>query len=348
MGKLRAAIVGYGNVGRGVEAAILKSPDFEPRYIISRRSSFDKPPVSDSVILSVSNYPPKDIDVAFLCGGSKNDLPLQGPFYAANTPATVDSFDTHKHIAPYIDEDTKQSMIGYLEEMNIHAKSGGNIAFVSTGWDPGLFSMERVLMESVLYGSKAYAFYGLEKNGGLSMGHSDAIRSELKDMGVSDARQYTHARHDAIERVRRGENPKFSPGDMHWRECFVLAEDGDKGAIADAVKSMPNYYEPYETTVDFVDEDGLKELDEKRGMLHDGIVLATGETGKPGSGNTGLIEYKCVWKSNPEATGQIMLASARAAHKMREEGRSGSVTIVDVPPAYFSTRSRDYIISNLI
>ena len=260
--KTRIAIVGFGNVGRGVLNAAETNKrlygDMEVAAILSR----DPKRVDDELktkkidlpVFGITDFADLTdrVDVAMLCGGSKKDLPEQGPFFARYFN-TVDSFDTHAHIGAYIDEETGKLRDGYLAEVGAAATASGHASAISIGWDPGTFSMERVLADAFLPGAKVYGFYGLGEKGGLSMGHSDAIRSELKNMGVVDARQFTHAIHESIEKIRRGENSELSLGDMHWRECFVVVEDeADLKQIEHAIKDMPDYFRPFRTEVHFV------------------------------------------------------------------------------------------------
>ncbi len=331
----RIAIVGYGNVGRGVERAISKNNelygDVETSAIITRRPEAIREQITSIPVHSpdvVEQHAEEIADVAILCGGSANDLPVQGPYFA-QFMNTVDSFDTHAKLPDY------------FKAMDAVARENGHIAVISTGWDPGTFSLERVLADAFIPGANAHGFYGLGEKGGLSMGHSDAIRGIE---GVADARQYTHAILESIDRVRSGENPVLSNREMHTRECVVVAEEGaDKARIADEIKNMPNYFEPYETTVTFVSQ---KELDEDySGMPHDGLVIARGETG---DGNAAMIEYKNQWESNPEATGNVLVAHARAAKRLHSEGQGGAKTILDIPAAYFSPHSRDELLRDFM
>lgn len=327
--KIRIAIVGYGNVGRGVKYAIENSKDMELSLILSRSPDRVKSKIPGIRVEHIDNTDSlKDCDVAILCGGSKNDLPEQGPKFAALIN-TVDSYDNHSCIPQY------------FAEMDGVAKKSGKVSVISTGWDPGTFSLERVLDNAFIPGAKTYGFYGVSEKGGLSMGHSDALRT-IK--GVKDARQYTHAIPEAIERVRNGENPELTPGEMHWRECFVVLEDGaDKAKIEDEIKNMPGYFAPYKTTVNFITKE---ELDKSySGFPHDGLVIGSGKTG---AGNSAVIEYKNVWGSNPEATANILTAHARAAYKLSLDKKSGVFTILDIPPAYFSTYTREELIEKFM
>lgn len=332
MSQIRVVVAGYGNVGRGVIAAVKNNPDMVIAGIVSRNPDRVKKSVADIPVMQIADIDgwmaAMRPDVAILCGGSKDDLPVQGPTLCARL-CTVDSFDNHSRIPEY------------FRTMDDAASAGGNVAVISTGWDPGIFSMERVLASAFLPGSRAYGFYGLGESGGLSMGHSDALRTIP---GVKDARQYTHAVTDSIEKVRRGENPEFSAGDMHTRECFVVVEEGaDKEKITEAIRTMPGYFAPYKTTVNFVSQEYL---DEKcAGFPHDGLVVAAGVTG---SGNPARVEYRCQWGSNPEATANVLVAHARAAVRMAKEGQKGAFTILDIPPSYFSGATREELLAKFM
>ena len=235
--------------------------------------------------------------------------------------------------------DNRSRIPEYFADIDAAAKAAGHVSVISTGWDPGIFSLERVLGGAFIPGARAYGFYGLGEKGGLSMGHSDALRTIP---GVKDARQFTHAIPEAIERVRRGENPAFEPGDMHTRECFVVLEEGaDREAVTKTILSMPGYFAPYKTTVNFVSQ---QELDEKyKGFPHDGLAIAVGETGDR---HAARVEYRCIWGSNPEATANVLVAHARAAARLAGENRSGAFTILDIPPAYFTTLSREELLKH--
>lgn len=329
MSAVRVAIVGYGNVGRGVLAALKNNPDLIPVGVISRnpervKKTFNDLPVLplDDVEKWVAELRP---DVAILCGGSKDDLPKQGAGICKYVN-TVDSFDNHSRIPEY------------FAAMNNAASESGHVSVISTGWDPGIFSLERVLANAFLPGSRAYGFYGLGEKGGLSMGHSDALRTID---GVLDARQYTCAIPGAIEKVRNGENPDFAPGDMHERVCYVVAaENADLEKITNEIKTMPGYFAPYKTTVNFISQEELNAR--FAGFPHDGLVVAASTTG---NGNPATIEYRCQWGSNPEATANVLVAHARAAARLAKEGRKGAFTILDIPPAYFSTFDREQLLA---
>ena len=330
MEKIRVMIVGYGNVGRGVVESVKRNPDMELAGIVSRSPERVKQTVKDVPVLSV-NEPEvwlKELrpDVAILCGGSKDDLPKQGPQFVRYVN-TVDSFDNHSRIPEY------------FHAMDEAGKEAGHAAVISTGWDPGIFSLQRAIAGAFIPGAHAYGFYGLGPKGGLSMGHSDALRTIP---GVKDARQFTHAIPEAIEKIRNGENPVFEPGDMHTRECFVVLEEGaDKEAITRTILEMPGYFAPYKTTVNFISQE---ELDSKyKGFPHDGIVVAAGVTG---NGNPALSEYRCQWGSNPEATANVLVAHARAVVRLAREGKSGAFTILDIPASYFSLMTKEELLAH--
>ncbi len=332
MQKIRILIVGYGNIGRGVRQAIERNSDTVLAGIVSRSPERVKKEVGDAVpVMDVKDsaawLAALRPDIAILCGGSKQDLPQQGP-ELVKIVSTVDSFDNHSRIPEYF-----QAMQGA-------ADAAGHVAVISTGWDPGIFSLERVLANAFLPGSRAYGFYGLTPAGGLSMGHSDALRTIE---GVADARQYTHAVPEAIERIRKGANPDYTPGDMHTRECFVVLKPGaDAAKVEKTIKAMPGYFAPYETTVRFISQ---QELDEKyAGFPHDGCVVAAGHTGT--RNNSAMIEYRCAWGSNPEATANVLVAHARAAARLAAEGKKGAFTILDFPVSYLSPYSHDELMKS--
>lgn len=329
MEKIRVVIVGYGNVGRGVRMAIERNPDLELTGVLSRSPERVRRELKELPVLPVEQPDQwlKQLrpEVAILCGGSKNDLPQQGPELVRHL-TTVDSFDNHSRIPEY------------FETMDRAAREAGQVAIISTGWDPGIFSLERVLASAFLPGSRAYGFYGLTEQGGLSMGHSDALRTID---GVADARQYTHAVPEAMARIRRRENPDFQPGDLHWRECFVVLKPGaDPARIEREIKAMPGYFAPYRTEVHFISQEELNTR--FGGHPHDGCVLAAGGTGE--ADHAAVIEYRCTWASNPEATGNVLVAHARAAARLRREGRTGAFTILDLPPVYLSPIPREELL----
>ena len=333
----RIAIVGYGNIGRGVRLAIKANPDMDFVGIITRRPEQVSKQLSseENMLPNIFNSltfdfdEPKtwkklEADVAILCGGSKTDLPWQGPYFTHHF-STVDSFDNHNHIPNYFDI------------MNLVASSAGHTAVISAGWDPGTFSLERVLGNAFIPGANSKGFYGLGEKGGLSQGHSDAVR---RIPGVADARQYTHAIHESLERLRAGENPDLAKGDMHWREVYVaLTNDTpeERTRVEQAIKTDKDYFAPYKTEVHFVKKE---ELSDK--MPHDGVVVTAGTTERS---NKARIEYQNYWESNPEATGSILVACARAAHKMRQKG-AGALTMLDLPASALSPHSQEELLKH--
>lgn len=324
--KIRIAICGYGNLGKGVEKAVANSEDMELGAIFTRRSPEEIAEQTSTKVVSIdeaSNYV-NDVDVVVMCGGSATDLPKQVPEFA-KLFCTVDSFDTHKKIPEY------------LATVDEKAKEGGNVSTISVGWDPGLFSTNRLYMKSILSGTKAYTFWGE----GVSQGHSDAIR---RINGVKDARQYTIPIPEAVESVRTGENPDLSDGEKHRRVCYVVAEEGaDQARIRQEIVQMPNYFEPYDTTVYFVEEEELKA--NHSGLPHGGFVVCTGETSL---GVKQRMEFKLNLDSNPEFTGAVLVAYARATYRMKEEGQTGARTVLDVPPILLHPASREDVIKELL
>lgn len=334
MSKVRVLIVGFGNVGRGVLTALAMNEDMELAGIVSRTPDRVKRELAGQNI-KVMGVADRDAwmnelkpDIAILCSGSSTDLPEQGPEFASLL-STVDSFDNHGEIP------------NYFHKMEKSAQEAGTVAVISTGWDPGIFSLERTLGASFFPGFKTYGFYGLGEAGGLSMGHSDAIR---RIPGVKDGRQYTHAEPAAVEKVRSGANPELKAGEMHWRECYVVLEEGaDVAAIEKAIKTMPNYFEPYRTVVNFISQEELNER--FAGFPHGGCVIAAGKTA---DGSPARIEYSCNWGSNPAATASVLVAHARAAMRMKAEGKKGAFTILDIPAAYFSPYSREELLKKFM
>jgi diaminopimelate dehydrogenase len=312
---IRIGIVGYGNLGRGVESAITQNPDMTLVGIFSRRdpaSIQTKTPAYS--IDEVENFK-NDIDVMILCGGSATDLPEQGPEFA-RLFNTVDSFDTHAKIPEY------------FEQVNAAAEAGGNVSVISTGWDPGLFSLSRLLGQVILPEGVEYTFWGK----GVSQGHSDAVR---RVSGVKGGVQYTVPAESALSRVRAGENPALSTRDKHQRDCFIVAEEGaDQNAIRDAIVNMPNYFADYNTTVTFISEDELKR--DHSAMPHGGYVLRSGKTG---TNSTQLMEFSLKLESNPEFTASVLVAYARAAHRYAKEGFKGAKTVLDIPYGYLSPKT---------
>lgn len=314
--KIRVGIVGYGNLGKGVRKAINQNTDIELKAIFTRRE-VSKVSENDNLMVHISKIGDfKDnIDVMILCGGSATDLVEQGPM-VAEMFNTVDSFDTHAKIPAYFDK------------MNEVSTASGNLSIISVGWDPGLFSLNRLLGNAVLPNGKDYTFWGK----GVSQGHSDAIR---RIQGVKNGIQYTIPIEAALERVRSGENPDLTTREKHLRECFVVAEEGaDQTKIEEEIKNMPNYFCDYDTTVHFITEEELKR--DHSGMPHGGFVIRTGETGE---GTKQRIEFSLELGSNPEFTSSVLVAYARAISKMAKEGKKGALTVFDVPFGYLSSKT---------
>lgn len=317
--KIRVAILGYGNLGRGVEAAMPYNPDMTLVGVFTRR-----PPEKVKTLTDVPVYHADDllamqdrIDVLILCGGSATDLPVQSQEFAKYFNI-VDSFDNHSRIPEHFDS------------VDASAKAAAKTALISAGWDPGMFSLQRLLGNCALPSGRDYTFWGR----GVSQGHSDAIR---RINGVKDAKQYTIPVEAALERVRAGENPDLSTREKHVRECFVVAEEGaDLARIEHEIKTMPAYFEPYDTTVHFISQEELDR--DHRGIPHGGFVLRSGVTGLNGDTRQ-MIEYRLNLGSNPEFTASILVACARAVVRMDREGMHGCKTIFDVPPAYLSPKS---------
>lgn len=328
MNKIRIGIYGYGNLGKGVELAIHNNPDMQLIGIFTRRDPSSLTPLyAESKVYSIDDAikMKNDIDVMILCGGSATDLPQQGPD-VCSIFNTVDSYDTHAKIPEY------------FESMNKIAKKSNTLALISCGWDPGLFSLNRSLLESILPTGENYVFYGK----GLSQGHSDAIR---RIKGVKNAVQYTVPYKDSVEQVRTGKNPHFSSvREVMWRECFVVLEDGaEPEKIEKEIKEMPNYFEPYNTVVHFISEEELKE--KHSGMPHGGFVLRSGKT----SNDTNQIaEFSLKLDSNPEFTGSVLVAYARAIYKMNQQGLSGAVTVLDVPVSLLSTKTSEELLKQTL
>ncbi|WP_097026498.1 diaminopimelate dehydrogenase [Clostridium peptidivorans] len=322
--KIRIGIVGYGNLGKGVELSLKQNPDFELEAIFTRRNPDKLQSNSKMVhICEMENYKDK-IDVMILCGGSATDLPEQAPEIAA-TFNTVDSFDTHARIPEYFNR---------LDEIT---KRNGTIGLISVGWDPGVFSLSRLLGQSILPVGKDYTFWGK----GVSQGHSDAIR---RVAGVKDGIQYTIPVESAIERVRTGENPEFSTREKHERVCYVVPEEGaDLERIKNEIKNMPNYFSDYNTTVNFITEEDLKK--NHSGIPHGGFVIRTGVTGE----NTKQrMELNLELGSNPEFTSSVLVAYARAVYRMSKEGQTGARTVLDIPFSYLSPKSGEQLRRELL
>ena len=315
MGKIRIGIVGYGNIGRGVEQSIKRNDDMELKAVFTRRDPASVKIQTEGA--EVKHFDDMeamkdDIDVMILCGGSATDLPVIGPKVAASFN-TIDSFDTHAKIPEY------------FANVDKAAKEGKNVSIISVGWDPGMFSLNRLYANAILTNGKDYTFWGK----GVSQGHSDAVR---RIKGVKDAKQYTIPVEAALEAVRNGENPDLTTRQKHTRECFVVAEEGaDLAQIENDIKTMPNYFSDYDTTVHFISEEELKR--DHSGIPHGGFVIRSGKTGWNDENNH-VIEYSLKLDSNPEFTSSVLVAYARAAYRMNKEGQSGAKTVFDVAPAY--------------
>ena len=317
--KIRVAILGYGNLGRGVEAAMPYNPDMTLVGVFTRRAPDTVKTLTDVPVYHVDELlAMKDvIDVLILCGGSATDLPVQSPEWARHFNI-VDSFDNHANIPQHYDA------------VDASARAADKTALISAGWDPGMFSLQRLLGNCVLPKGNDYTFWGK----GVSQGHSDAIR---RIDGVVDAKQYTIPVEESLERVRAGENPELSTREKHVRECFVVAEEGaDLARIEREIKTMPAYFEPYDTTVHFISLEELKR--DHSGIPHGGFVLRSGVTGLNGETRQ-MTEYRLTLGSNPEFTSSVLVACARAVVRMDKEGMHGCKTIFDIPPAYLSPKS---------
>ena len=326
---IKIGIVGYGNLGRGVECAIRQNPDMELCAVFTRRSpealkilTCDVPVVHMNDILSWKGK----LDVLILCGGSATDLPAMTPALAKDFNV-IDSFDTHAKIPEH------------FPRVDAAAKEGGNIAFISVGWDPGLFSVNRLYAAAILPQGRDYTFWGR----GVSQGHSDAVR---RIPGVADCRQYTIPVPEALDRVRNGENPELTTREKHTRYCYVVAEEGaDKAEIEKAIITMPNYFADYDTTVEFITAEEMRR--DHSGLPHGGSVIRSGVTGWNGESKQ-TIEYKLTLDSNPQFTASVLTAMARAAMRMRDKGITGCQTIFDVAPADLSLMSKEELLAKLL
>ncbi len=317
---IRIGISGYGNLGRGVECAIRQNPDMELAAVFTRRDPESVSILTEGVpvvkIAEAKDWTDK-IDVMILCGGSATDLPEQTPELASMFNV-IDSFDTHARIPEH------------YANVDAAAKKSGKIGIISVGWDPGMFSLNRLYANAILPDGKDYTFWGK----GVSQGHSDAVR---RIEGVKDAKQYTIPVDAALEAVRNGENPDLTTREKHTRECFVVLEEGaDAAKVEEEIKTMPNYFSDYDTTVHFISEEELKR--DHSGIPHGGFVLRSGKTGWNGE-NSHLIEYSLKLDSNPEFTSSVLVAYARAAYRLSQEGQSGCRTVFDIAPAYLSAKS---------
>ena len=317
---IKIGILGYGNLGRGVEAAVKMNDDITLSAVYTRRNPADLKINTEGVaVKSVSELEKgnEDIDVLVICGGSATDLPEMTPKFAA-LYNVIDSFDTHANIPVH------------FANVDKAAKAAGKIGIISSGWDPGMFSVNRLYSLSVLPNGEAYTFWGK----GVSQGHSDAVR---RIDGVIDCRQYTIPVPAALDKVRAGENPELTTREKHTRECFVVAEEGaDLERIEREIKTMPNYFADYDTTVHFISAEEMKR--DHSGLPHGGSVIYSGTTSE---GTKHVIEYSLKLDSNPEFTGSVIVAYARAAARLNKEGKSGAMTVFDIAPAYLSAYSAD-------
>ncbi|SFV02437.1 diaminopimelate dehydrogenase [Butyrivibrio sp. INlla21] len=325
----RIGILGYGNLGKGVELAVAAAPDMELVAVFTRRDPSSLQIKTQGVpvvsVNDVENWKDK-IDVMILCGGSATDLPVQTPQYA-KLFNVVDSFDTHARIPEH------------FANVDAAAQAAGKIAVISCGWDPGMFSLARVYSNAILPEGNDYTFWGK----GVSQGHSDAIR---RVKGVKNAKQYTIPVESALEAVRSGKNPELTTRDKHTRECFVVLEEGaDAAAVEKEIKEMPNYFADYDTTVHFISEEEL--LKNHSGMAHGGFVFRSGKTGADKEHNH-IIEYSLKLDSNPEFTTSVLVAVARAAFRMQKEGMKGCKTMLDIAPAYLSEKSGEELRAHLL
>ena len=325
--KIKLGIVGYGNLGKGVETAVKTADDIELKYIFTRRDPNALEINSDATVIALSdiaNYK-DDIDVLILCSGSATDLPEQTP-KLAKLFNVVDSFDTHAKIPDH------------FKAVDLAAKSNNKVGIISVGWDPGMFSLQRLLSEAILPNGESYTFWGK----GVSQGHSDAIR---RIDGVIDARQYTIPIESAVEKIKKGLHPTLSVREKHKRECFVVVKEGaDLKRIEQEIKTMPNYFDEYDTTVHFISMEEL--IKNHSGIPHGGLVIRSGSTNN--GENEHIIEYKLKLDSNPEFTSSILIAYARAAKKLYDSKQYGCKTVFDIPISYLTTKSRDELLKTLL
>lgn len=325
----RIGILGYGNLGRGVECAVRQNDDMELAAVFTRRSPESVSILTETAkvcnIADVEQWKDK-IDVMIICGGSATDLPKQTPEYVKYFNV-IDSFDTHAKIPEH------------FANVDAAAKAGAHIGIISVGWDPGMFSLNRLYANAILPEGKDYTFWGK----GVSQGHSDAIR---RIEGVKNAKQYTIPVESALEAARSGSNPELTTRQKHTRECFVVLEEGaDAARVEEAIKTMPNYFADYDTTVHFISEEEL--LANHSGIPHGGFVLRSGVTGWE-KGNRHIIEYSLKLDSNPEFTASVLVAYARAAHRLASEGQSGCKTVFDIAPAYLSAKSAEELRASML
>ncbi|HHY28136.1 MAG TPA: diaminopimelate dehydrogenase [Desulfitobacterium dehalogenans] len=329
MNKIRMGIVGYGNLGQSVELGIHQNEDMELVGVFTRRDPATIKTVTEGVnvfTMDEAKQMTDQIDVMVLCGGSMSDMPVQGPEFAGLFN-TVDGYDTHAKIPEY------------FAAMNKNALDAKKVCIIASGWDPGMFSINRLYAEAILPEGNTYTFWGK----GISQGHSDAIR---RVKGVKDAKQYTIPKENAIEAVRRGEMPELTTREKHGRECFVVVEEGaDKAQIEHEIKTMPNYFADYDTEVHFITEEELEK--NHHGLPHGGLVIRHGRTGLNEEHNH-VIEYRLDLDSNPNFTANVLVAFARAAYRLNHERVSGAKTVVDIAPAYLSSKSAEELRKTLI
>ena len=326
---IKIGILGYGNLGRGVECAVKQNDDMELVAVFTRRNPEDVKILTETAVVcnvaDVEDWKDK-IDVMIICGGSATDLPKQTPVYAKMFNV-IDSFDTHARIPEH------------FANVDAAAKEGGHVGIISVGWDPGMFSLNRLYANAILTNGKDYTFWGK----GVSQGHSDAIR---RVEGVKDGKQYTIPVEAALKAVRNGENPELTTRQKHTRECFVVLEEGaDAAKVEEEIKTMPNYFSDYDTTVHFISEEELKA--NHSGIPHGGFVLRSGKTGWDGE-NKHLIEYSLKLDSNPEFTSSVLIAYARAAYRLASEGQIGCKTVFDIAPAYLSAKSGEELRKHML
>lgn len=326
---IKIGILGYGNLGRGVECAVKQNDDMELVAVFTRRNPEDVKILTETAtvcnVADVEDWKDK-IDVMIICGGSATDLPKQTPVYAKMFNV-IDSFDTHARIPEH------------FANVDAAAKEGGHVGIISVGWDPGMFSLNRLYANAILPDGNDYTFWGK----GVSQGHSDAIR---RVEGVKDGKQYTIPVEAALAAVRNGENPELTTRQKHTRECFVVLEEGaDAAKVEEEIKTMPNYFSDYDTTVHFISEEELKA--NHSGIPHGGFVLRSGKTGWDGE-NKHLIEYSLKLDSNPEFTSSVLIAYARAAYRLASEGQIGCKTVFDIAPAYLSAKSGEELRKHML
>lgn len=326
---IRVGIYGYGNLGRGVECALKQNQDMELAAVFTRRDPATVTVLTEGVKVYHTDEAKNmadEIDVMILCGGSATDLPVQTPEIGKYFN-TVNSFDTHAKIPEH------------FQAVDAAAKEGGKVSLISVGWDPGMFSLNRLYAEAILPEGEAYTFWGK----GVSQGHSDAIR---RVEGVKDGKQYTIPKEEALEAVRSGNNPALTTREKHLRECFVVPEEGaDLQKIEETIKTMPNYFADYDTIVHFISEEELKR--DHSEIPHGGFVIRSGKSGWEKE-HTHIIEYSLKLDSNPEFTSAVLVAYARAAYRMNQEGQSGCRTVFDVAPSYLSAKSAEELRSHLL